>query len=184
MSLDKAPVVNRNGVDLTLTSTVFGKKSKNNAGKPFFFPNPNINDTNFVTWMGEDVIVDYLRRDLRRDFADIYLDNIDEKTGILNEEKYLLECKNFDQGRVGLQALQDEVDRLTDINSAIYDKMLELDTDSPEYAAAVEEMKTNQGLIKPYRQKIAAISAEYKERAAKRKAEEAAEASQPEAVAA
>jgi len=110
-------------------------------------------------------------------FADIYLDNIDETTGELNQAQMEADWADFTAGVAKLSDLEEQIGLLNDQMAPIVanPNFILDDPDQPtaEYVALAAQLRDLGKRIKPLRQQYAAISAVYKERAAKRKAKAA-----------
>ena len=179
MSDGNAPVVNRNGIDKALVGMVFGKKS-DNAGKHFFAP--VLSEENFendAKWMGIGELISLANTWLRKTFGEIMLDNIDEKTGILNEEQMKLEWADFSAGVQKLSDIDDQLDELQALQqSYALDEDFGATNDEgvkTERAVELEALiKQVAAKIKPLRVQKATIEAKYAERAEKRKQKKAA----------
>ena len=191
MSLNTAVV--RNGETLTLTEAKFGKKSKDNFGKVYYTPtieppilteittdkgetmNVLTNITGLV-WFGLKDAADALTRVARGIFQDIYLDNVNETTGLVNEEKMQQDWSQFTAG----------VEKLKDINALLevyYDEQQSILADE-NFGATVDGQLTGAkteaavklesrmlelaALIHPLKVSKAALMAEYADRVAKR----------------
>jgi hypothetical protein len=121
-----APVIlpkslTRNEVEFPLALSTFGKLSPN-AGQSY--PHPDIKPTNvmeFIPFAGVDWVSKLLLRDVKREFADIWLDNIDDKTGTINMDAWKAAACDFTEGVATLKDLQDEKNELSDRVQAITD---------------------------------------------------------------
>lgn len=174
----KIPVITRNGVALELKKQAFGKKSPN-VGKSFFAPVIDINNVDDVKWVGADDINGFVNKNLRAISGGIYLDNIDEKTGVFNYANWELEMAEFSAGVDKLSDLEDELDALQGEQQSIVldDRFGEVgDNGEPtEYATELStRAKAIAQKIKPIRIKRDSITEKYKARAAARKAKEEA----------
>lgn len=108
----KAPVITRNEVSLTLVSDQFGKNSKK-PGFKFWTPKLSVSTfTNDMSWVGQLYIVNTLNRIIRKTFAEIAIDNIDEATGKVDYDKWLLEAQSFDEAGATLSDLDEEIDTI------------------------------------------------------------------------
>lgn len=173
-----APSVARNNVSKTLSQMVFGKKSPN-AGKVFFAPIVDVSVQDDVTWTGIDSINGMVNKALRLIFADLYVDNLDEKTGEFNQANWEAEAADFTAGVAKLSDLEEQLDNLQAEQQkyALDDQFGATDDQGVETARSAElkSLITQTALrIKPLRAQKAAIEAKYADRAAKRKAKEAA----------
>lgn len=171
------PSITRNEVSKVLSEDSFGKNSKA-KGQKFFTPKFTaagiVDDSK---WLGLDYIINVLNRTTRRVFADLYLDNIDDKTGKFDEVNWLKEATDFTEGVATLSDLQEEVDELTgkmqDIvtNETSGFGQTNEDGTYTELALQKEEEVKKLGLtLKPLRAQIAKIRATYKERLEKKEA--------------
>lgn len=168
-----APVVERNGVNMTLVEQTFGKKAKL-AGQKFFAPETSsarFNDD--VTWIGVDWLVSVANKRMRLDFADIYVDNIDKTTGLLNQEQWALDAADFTSGIAKLSDLEADLDELIGLQQG-YALDANFGEDSDAGKALDVSIKDVASKIKPIRANIAAIKAKYGARAEARKVKEAA----------
>lgn len=108
----KAPVITRNEVALTLVSDQFGKNSKK-PGFKFWTPKLSVSTfANDMLWVGQLYIVNTLNRIIRKTFAEIAIDNIDEATGKVDYDKWLLEAQSFDEAGATLSDLDEEIDTI------------------------------------------------------------------------
>ncbi len=175
----EAPVITRNDVSKTLSKAVFGKRS-NNAGVEFYTPTfsiASIDDD--IKWLGPDWIVSLANKTARRIFGSIYLENLDEE-GKLNVESWQNDAERFTTGFAKLGELETEIEELMDEQQALVDKFSEMVANGDMESPAANELKNKMmelaGQIKPLRLNAAAITEEYKERVAIRKAKKEAAA--------
>lgn len=108
----KAPIIERNGVSLTLVQDQFGKNS-DRKGFKFWTPKLSVSTfTNDMTWIGQLFIVNTLNRITRKIFGEIAYDNIDKETGKVDYDKWLLEAQGFDEAGATLSDLDEEIDTI------------------------------------------------------------------------
>jgi len=185
--------VERNGVNKTLVEGKFGKKNKKNFGKSFYFPTiepPILSEvelkngstlqclTNIadLLWFGLKDAATALTREARGIFQDIYLDNINETTGLLNEENMMVEWSQF---TAGVEKLKDIIGQISvyvdEQQSIINDDSFGATEDgtpaTPKTARAIvleNRMIELAALIQPLKISKAALDAKYAERVAKR----------------
>ena len=198
----KVPVITRNGVNKTLTEMVFGKKS-DNAGKKFFAPVIDISLIQDVSWAGLDNLNGIANKVLRGIFADLFVDNIDEKTGIFNHANWEIEAADFTAGVAKLSDLEEQLDILSAEQMELAEnenfgaKEFVLDAHGEKipdesgendgtpwegfkarFTAEAEELSRSiqklNAKVRPLRIQKKTIEAKYAERAAKRKAKEEA----------
>ena len=172
------PVITRNNVAKTLVEAVFGKKS-DNAGKKFFKPEVDLSSPSDVTWLGLTESNSILNKYLTKVFADLFLDHLDEKTGVFNQDAWEADAADFTSGVAKLSDLEEQLDALqAQQQSYALDENFGATDDSgakTERAVELEELiRTVAAKIKPLRATKLSIEAKYAERAAKRKAKEAA----------
>lgn len=184
MSETQAPVdfntvkVTRNGVTKTLTEQIFGKKSPH-AGKKF--PAPEFSSANIdegIVWIGKEEVAAMASTYLRRIFADLYVDSVEENEGKFILEKFLEDAADFTAGVAKLSDLQEEIDQLLTLQQTYvvdenFGATAEDGTPTPEAVALVQKMKEVSAKIKPLKIQIAGIKEVYKQRAAKRAKKEA-----------
>ena len=186
------PVINRNNTSLTLAKEVFGKKSKEHVGKEFFAPqigdslpvlvkDVDVNGTkqdvltniNSLLWIGIEDMVGILDTSMRRIAAEIYLDNLDEKTGQFNQAQWELDIADFSAGFDRLSDIETQLDNLAAEQVKIVDDenfgAEDANGVKTEAAAALEkELHNINSKVKPLRIKKATITAKYAARAAVR----------------
>lgn len=174
--------ITRNEVVKELTPMPFGKKS-DNFGKFFVAPVLTLaNWENDVKWVGQDEVFDGLNRSLRTIFADIYVDNIDENTGILNMEAFLADCADFSAGVAKLDEINEQLDELQGIQQTYaFDENFGATVDGTDKTPLTEAAQQLQQKItevarkiNPLRAKREVIKAKYAVRAEKRAAKKAA----------
>ena len=170
----------RNEVEFPLTLSTFGKLSPN-AGQQY--PHPDIKPTNvehFVPFAGIDWVAKLLLRDVKREFADIWLDNIDEATGTINLDAWKAAALDFTEGVATLKDLQDEKNELSDRVQQITDMdeyvAPEGQEPTPAFLALQDEIKGIGNRIKSLNAQMKQIKAKYEAVVAKREAAKAAKA--------
>jgi hypothetical protein len=182
----KPPVITRNEVALEFTEQVFGKQS-NNAGAKFFAPVLDITKVENVKWAGTDNLNSLINKYLRKLFADIYTDAIPDSgpnAGKFQFDQWAADAADCFAGIAKLSDLEEQLDELQSLQQSY---ALDPDfgstegdgEDAPKTPRAVELEKLIRevaGRIKPLRAQKASIELKYAERAAKRKAKEAASA--------
>lgn len=179
-----APVVNRNGVNATLSLGIAGKKS-DKAGMQFWYP--EIDSANLINvwlpWIGIDDLAAATTVWLRKEFFDIAVDNTNEETGLVNQAQMEIDWREFTAGRQSLSDLETAIETLND-------KQWKL-VDSPDFGATTDVVDENGQTVKaktpkaialdiaikelhdkvqPLKIQKATIEAKYAERTAKRKA--------------
>jgi hypothetical protein len=197
-------VIERNGQSVTLQLDKFGKKS-DFYGQSFLKPvlkTPTIRevevdgvvqkvltDISDLLWAGIGDVIDAYNVDVRVIFADIYVDNIDAETGLFDEVSYLAACKDFTAGVAKLSQIDDQLEALFEIQTALIDSPEYGDTDSsgqqtPASLAIEEKLRANNLKIKPLKLKKADITAKYEAASIKRKASKEAKEAKAKAAAA
>lgn len=179
------PSITRNGITKVLAEQTFGKRS-DNAGKKFYAPEFSIGDfANDSVWTGADWFISMGNKAARRIFGEMHVDNIDEKTGLLNFDAWKIEAEDFTAGVVTLRELQEEVNDLVDQQSTLAtgDKFGEVDSAGEPTADALEVNKAIVAItakLRPLRVQMASIKQKYEAVVAKREAAKAAkEAAKP-----
>jgi len=186
----QTPVITRNGLDKTFEQDNFGKRSKDHAGTAFYTPvlkaplvreieldgktQKVLTDIEDFIWGGVEDLTNSINTSLRRQFAEIYLDNVDEKTGVFNEEQWKIDAADFAAGVERLSAIEDKLDALAAEQVSIVDDP-NFGEDNAENTALQERLKALNSRVKPLRVTRATIEAKYKARAEKRAARKAAE---------
>lgn len=173
----------RNNRSLVLSKQVFGKKSPN-AGKEFYAPSSagGLPPQEYIEWFGLTDVLNTLDRSARKIFGDIYLDNVDKTTGILNEEQMELDWADFSAGYAKLSDIDDQLDDLQALQQSYalddqFGETVDGTTEGPktERAMELERLITETALrIKPLRIQKSTIEAKYAERTAKREKKKAA----------
>lgn len=165
----------RNDVPWTLELSPFSKKSPH-VGKSF--PTPVVNEANFqdyVKWFGLTEFLSYINNSVRVDFMGIYTDNIDEKTGIFNAEKWAIDAADFTAGVTKLSAVEEQMEEL---QAKQYERIESPDFGAEgaegtptEAAAKIDvELKEINGKLKTLKVLKADLLVKIGEKAAKRKA--------------
>lgn len=176
----------RNDTEVVTGSSVFGKKSPN-AGKSFPCPKWEVEQwDNLVQWLGKDNIVPLANSFVRGVSMEVYVNNVDEKTGVFDVEGYIEEMQDLSAEKESLGGLEDEIQKLSDkqSNLAAQDEIWnEVDAAgkpmTDRAVAAVQEMRSISAAISPLKVKKAEIEARYAAAAAKRKANKAAKKAGP-----
>jgi hypothetical protein len=175
--------VTRNEVNSTLVEGKFGKKSQN-FGKTFYTPviePPILSEvttqdgqvvqvlTNIkgLVWYGLKEAAEHLTKYARSVYMDIYLDNVDKTTGLVNEEKMQQDWANPWAGMEKLKDIEAQLEIYYDEQQNI---IAEEDFGGTnEQATALDNrMKELAALIRPLKISKAALQAEYADRVAKR----------------
>jgi len=166
------------GDDMTVQCAVaeFGKLAKENKGKKF--PYPEITSANLQTmieFMGESFTAETLNRAVRKIFGGIYIDNVNEKTGLLNQEDWLRDATDFTEGVDTLDSLKEEKGDIQDeisslIESPDYMAPEEGQPATSEFLAIEERIKALNKCIGPIKRRIANLEQKNAIKAEKRKA--------------
>lgn len=172
MNEQNAPVITRNGVDFTFTKSTTGKKHSV-PGLDFYYPyvtTEQLGDENVRTWFGD--VLESVNKVTRIIFTDLAIEHTVD--GVLNVEAWKADAADFTAGRAKIADLQEEVDRYTDINVALTDKLMQKMEDGASQDEIVELQSeiqnTVRNIIKPLRLKIADIQAKYAKIVAAREA--------------
>lgn len=179
--------VKRNEVDWNLVMMPFSKKSPH-VGKEF--PAPVVDEASFdlyTKWFGRTDLISYLNAAVRTDFMGIYTDNIDEKTGIFNEEKWAVDAADFTAGVTRLADVKEQLEVLFEtqyklVNDENYaatevikdEQGQEQEVKTQACIALEQQIKANNDKIKPLKVLKAALEIKIGEKAEKRAATKAA----------
>lgn len=170
------PTISRNGVDKLFVQDQFGKNSPN-AGVKFFKPEVTIATlVDDLKWIGDSFTVSVLNRSLRRNFAEMALDNVDETTGVFNADQWNKDAITFDEGSQSLSDLTQEIDDLQGKMSllALDDNFGATDTTTgtptPEAISVNTQIATISKQLQPLRALRQKIKTEYAARIAKKDA--------------
>jgi len=174
------PNITRNGITLACVEDAFGKQS-NTPGRKFFKVELDLAKSEHQTWFGLDNLTSMTNRYIRKEFAAIHNDNVDEKSGEFNFDQWLADATDFTAGVAKLSELEEQLDSLQvlqqnyalDANFGATDDNGEKTPEAVELENKIREVAKR---IKPLRTQKAAIEAKYAAAAAKRKAKEAASA--------
>lgn len=170
------PTISRNGVDKLFVQDQFGKNSPN-AGVKFFKPEVTIATLiDDLKWIGDSYTVSVLNRSLRRNFAEMALDNVDESTGVFNADQWNKDAITFDEGSQSLSDLNQEIDDLQGKMSLLALDPNFGDTDNttgtptPEAISVNTQIATISKQLQPLRALRQKIKTEYAARIAKKDA--------------
>ena len=162
--IQEAPVINRNGVDFTLSKSTTGKKHSV-PGMDFWFPevtDEQLKDPNVLQWFG-DVVANATNKVTRIIFTDLAIENTVD--GVLNIEAWKAAASDFTAGRAKIADLEQEVAEQVDITVALTDKLMKLMEDSAPESEVLDMQNQIQNIvrniIKPLRLKISDIKAKY-----------------------
>lgn len=178
--------VPRNSVTYLVAEQRFGKRSPANAGQVFYAPEltaPTLVDVTYegnltkalinidsFVWAGLEELTGMANSVLRRIFADIYLENKNATTGLVNEEAMMQDWAEWSAGAVTKAELQEKIEELQDeMQDCLVDPNI-----APESLKSV--MLALRDKIQPLKAQKAVIEAKAAERVAKRKAREEAQA--------
>lgn len=168
-------IINRNGVDFTLTKATTGKKHSV-PGLDFYFPKVTFEqidkDPNVRTWFGD--VLEGVNKLTRIIFTDLAIEHTHD--GVLDVEAWKADAADFTAGRAKIADLEEEVAILIDSNVAVVDQLMALmeNDGDPAAIAALQEKSANimRNQVKPLRAKIAAIQEKYAKIVAARAAKE------------
>lgn len=170
------PTISRNGVDKLFVQDQFGKNSPN-AGVKFFKPEVTIATlSDDLKWIGDSYTVSVLNRSLRRNFAEMALDNVDDSTGVFNADQWNKDAMTFDEGSQSLSDLNQEIDDLQGKMSllALDENFGAVDTTTgaptPEAISVNTQIATISKQLQPLRALRQKIKTEYAARIAKKDA--------------
>lgn len=180
-----APVVKRNGIEVTLTEQIFGKLS-DWAGHKFWGPVIDVSNSDHVTWAVAESLNSIVNKELRLIFAGIYQDAVKEKTdtasGKLDVPKFEAQLAedwaDFTAGVSKLSDLEEQIGLLQDqIAPLVSDTDFVMPEEGQAPTARFIELSTkmrelNRRIV-PLRKQLADIKEIYKVRADNRKKREA-----------
>lgn len=180
-------VVTRNEVAKQLVMMPFSKKSPH-VGKEF--PAPIFSEATWsddVKWFGLTDLISYLNAATRTDFMGIYTDQIDEKTGVFNEQKWEVDAADFTAGVTRLADVKEQLEVLFEtqyklVNDENYaatevikdEQGQEQEVKTQACIALEQQIKANNDKIKPLKVLKAALEIKIGEKAEKRAATKAA----------
>lgn len=178
-----APVIERNGVNKTLTKGVFGKKSPA-AGTAFWFPTFTEEAlTDDLKWYGVDNVIGGLNKVSRGVFSAIFEDHFTNEDGSFNPEKYaeksehdayLADLADFTAGVDSKSDIEEQINQLVDEQGALFDKASDENVSDEQSLEYQQQMTAIAGKIKPLRRKVKEIESKYAVRTAQRAAKKAA----------
>jgi hypothetical protein len=174
----KVPVIERNGVDKTLSLDVFSKKS-DHAGKAYYRPVfAETTSAEDIQWAGLSWILAIANKASGLIFRDLFIEAHDKDTGAFNEQKWLDEAKEFTEGVQTLSDIEDAIEELSAQQSALAQdpdfNLEEGESVSPRAGEIMAQMKEISGKLRPLRAEKAKIKEKYAQRLAAKKAKQEA----------
>lgn len=175
----KAPEIKRNDITKVLKEQVFGKQS-DRGGVKFYAPVIDLTVEDDVKWAGIENLSGIVNKTLRKIFADLYVDNVNEETGVFDRENWEAQAADFTAGVAKLSDIEEQLDSLmAEQQSYALDPDFGATVDdsegSPKTERAVEiekHIREVANKIKPLRTQKAAIEVKYAAAALKRKDKE------------
>lgn len=181
------PPLSRNGVIKELVAEPFSKKSTKFQGRHFFIPKfSQATAEDDIKWMGEDFVFATLNKSVRLIFMGIFVDAIDEETGVFDEKQYLEEIQEFTEGAQTLSDIEEQIEDLSARQSTLAaDPDFDFVQGEEVSARTVEimaEMKIITAKLKPLRAEKGKIKEKYAKRVALKKAKQDASAAKTQTV--